>query len=68
MYSPMDLKQEDIMKTYECVARSGNTGKEIVVMVRANDSTKARMDALDQAKQQFGPRAGAITILSVKER
>ena len=56
------------MKTYECVARSGNTGKEIVVMVRANDSTKARMDALDQVKQQFGPRAGAITILSVKER
>ena len=43
-------------------------GMEIVVMVRANDSTKARMDALDQAKQQFGPRAGAITILSVKER
>ena len=46
----MDLKQEEIMKTYECVARSGNTGKEIVVMVRANDSTKARMDAIDQAK------------------
>ena len=64
----MDLKQEEIMKTYECVARSGNTGKEIVVMVRANDSTKARMDALEQAKLQFGSRAGAITILSVKER
>ena len=56
------------MKTFDCVAKSGNTGKEIVVVVRANDSTKARMDAKDQAKLQFGSRSGAITIVSVKER
>jgi hypothetical protein len=56
------------MKTYECVARSGNTGKEIVILVRANDSTKAKMDALNQAKQQFGSGAGSVTVISVKEK
>ncbi|MBR5447268.1 MAG: hypothetical protein IKV40_02475, partial [Clostridia bacterium] len=55
------------MKTYECVARSGNTGNQIVIFVRAIDSSKAKMDALKQARQQFGPRAGSVTIDSVKE-
>lgn len=55
------------MKTYECVAHSGNTGKQIVIIVRANSSTNAQMDALAQAKQQFGSGAGAVTIVSVKE-
>lgn len=55
------------MKTFECVAHSGNTGKQIVIMVRALDSSKARMDALTQARQQFGSGAGAVTIVSVKE-
>ena len=55
------------MKTYECIARSGNTGKQIVIFVRAISSTNARMDALTQARQQFGPGAGAVTIVSVKE-
>ena len=63
----MDLKKEEIMKTFECIAHSGNTGKEIVIMVRAGDSSKARMDALNQARQQFGSGAGAVTIVSVKE-
>ena len=56
------------MRTFECIAKSGNTGKQIVIMVRAIDSSKARMDALTQARQQFGSGAGAVTIVSVKER
>lgn len=55
------------MKTYECIAQSGNTGKQIVIMVRAYTATNARMDALVQARQQFGSGAGAVTIISVKE-
>ena len=55
------------MKTYECVAHSGNTGKQIVIMVRAVDSTHARMDALEQARRQFGSGAGVVSIVSVKE-
>ena len=55
------------MKTYECIARSGNTGKQIVIFVRAISSTNARMDALTQARQQFSPGAGADTIVSVTE-
>lgn len=55
------------MKTYECIAHSGNTGKQIVIFIRAIDSSKAKMDALQQARQQFGPGAGAVTIVSVKE-
>ena len=55
------------MKTFECIAHSGNTGKEIVIMVRAIDSSKAKMDALVQARQQFGSGAGAVTIVSAKE-
>ena len=55
------------MKTFECVAHSGNTGKEIVIFVRAVDSSKAKMDALTQARQQFGSGAGAVSIVSCKE-
>ncbi len=54
------------MKTYECIAHSGNTGKQIVIFVRAIDSS-AKRDALTQARQQFGPGAGAVTIVSAKE-
>ena len=55
------------MKTFECIARSGNTGKEIIIFVRAFDSSRAKMDALVQAKQQFGSGAGSVTIISCKE-
>lgn len=55
------------MKTFQCVAHSGNTGKQIVITVRAIDSSKAKMDALAQARQQFGSGAGAVSIISVKE-
>ena len=55
------------MKTFECIAHSGNTGKEIVIMVRAIDSSSAKMDALAQARQQFGSGGGAVSITSVKE-
>ena len=55
------------MKTFQCIARSGNTGKQIVIMVRALDASKARADALVQARQQFGSGAGAVTIISTKE-
>ena len=56
-----------IVKTYECIAHSGNTGKQIVIFVRALDASKARMMALEQAKVQFGPGAGAVTVISAKE-
>jgi hypothetical protein len=55
------------MKTYECIAHSGNTGKQIVIFVRAYSSSSARADALVQARAQFGHGAGAVTIVSVKE-
>ena len=55
------------MKTYECIAHSGNTGKQIVIFVREISPTNAQRDALAQARQQFGPGAGAVTIVSVKE-
>ena len=45
------------MKTYECIASSGNTGKQIVLFVRAASKTNAQMDALKQARQQFGSPA-----------
>ena len=54
------------MKTYECIAHSGNTGKQIVIFVRAYSDSSAKMDALKQARQQFGAGAGAVTIVSVK--
>ena len=55
------------MKTYECIAHSGNTGKQIVIIVRAISSTNARMDALTQARQQFGSGAGTVTIVRCRE-
>lgn len=55
------------MKTYECIARSGNTGKQIVFFVRAYTASNARMDAIVQARAQFGPGAGSVTIISCKE-
>ena len=55
------------MKTYECIAHSGNTGKQIVILVRAISAINAQMDALKQARAQFGPGAGAVSIVSVKE-
>ena len=55
------------MKTYECIAHSGNTGKQIVLFVRAYSVSNAQMDALKQARQQFGPGAGSVTIVSCKE-
>ena len=63
----MIKQKEKTMKTYECIAHSGNTGKQIVIFVRAISSTNAKMDALQQARQQFGPGAGAVTVISVKE-
>ena len=55
------------MKTYECIAHSGNTGKQIVLFVRAFSASTAQMDALKLARQQFGSNAGAVTIISCKE-
>ena len=55
------------MKTHECIAHSGNTGKQIVLFVRAYSASSARADALVQARQQFGPHAGSVTIVSCKE-
>jgi hypothetical protein len=34
------------MKTFECIAKSGNTGKEIVIFIRAVDASQAKMNAL----------------------
>lgn len=55
------------MKTFECIAKSGNTGKEIVVFVRAVDASQAKMNALVQARQQFCSGAGSVTIVGCKE-
>ena len=55
------------MKTYECIAHSGNTGKQIVLFVRAFSASTAQMDALKQARQQFGSGGGAVTIVSCRE-
>ena len=55
------------MKTFECIAKSGNTGKEIVILIRAVDGSQAKMNALVQARQQFGNNAGSVTIVSCKE-
>ena len=55
------------MKTYECIAHSGNTGKQIVLFVRAYTASNAKMDALKQAREQFGSGAGSVTIISCRE-
>ena len=54
------------MKTYECIAHSGNIGKQIV-FARAYSASSARADALVQARQQIVSEAGAVTIVSCKE-
>ena len=64
--SPQDFKPEEHMKTYECIAHSGNIGKQIV-FARAYSASSARADALVQARQQIGSGAGAVTIVSCKE-
>lgn len=55
------------MKTYECIARSGNTGKQIVLFIRAVTASNARMEALVQARAQFDSSGGGVTIISVRE-
>ena len=55
------------MRTYECIAHSGNTGKQIVIFVRATSASNAHSEALKQARQQFGNSAGAVSVVSVKE-
>ena len=55
------------MKTYECIARSGSTGKQIVLYIRAYSASSASAEALKQARQQFGPGAGSVVVESVKE-
>ena len=55
------------MKTFECIAKSGKNGKEIVILIRAVDASQAKMNALVQARQQFGSGAGSVTIVGCKE-
>lgn len=55
------------MKTFECVAKSGKTGKEIIIIIRAIDASQAKMNALVQARQQFGNNAGSVTIIECRE-
>ena len=55
------------MKTYECIVRSGKTGKQIVILVRAHSRGDAQANALKQARAQFGNNAGAVVIDSTKE-
>ena len=55
------------MKTFECIAHNGKNGKQIVIIVRAVDASQAKMNALVQARQQFGSGAGAVTIVGCKE-
>ena len=58
------------MKTYECIAHSGNTGKQIVIFVRAYSESSARAEALIQVREQFAGlqfSTGAVTIISCKE-
>ena len=55
------------MKTYECIARSGSTGKQIVLYIRAYSASSASAEALKQARQQFGLGGGSVVVESVKE-
>jgi hypothetical protein len=59
--------EDNFMKTFECIAHNGANGKQIVLFVRAFTASTARMDALLQARAQFGSSAGAVTIISCKE-
>jgi hypothetical protein len=53
------------MKTYECIARNGNNGKQIVLFIRAYSASSAKMDALAQARAQFG--CSNVTVIGCKE-
>ena len=53
------------MKTYECIAHSGKTGKQIVLFVRAFSASNARAYALKQAREHFD--SGPVTVVSCKE-
>ena len=55
------------MKTYECIARSGNSGKQLVFLIRAHSRGEAQSSALKQARAQFGNDAGSVSIDSTKE-
>lgn len=58
------------MKTYECIAHSGATGKQMVIFVRAYTASNARAEALIQAREQFARlqfSTGSVTIISCKE-
>ncbi len=58
------------MKTFECIAHSGATGKQIVIFIRAYTASNARAEALIQAREQFARQqfsTGAVTIISCKE-
>ena len=55
------------MKTFECIARSGKTGKQLVLLIRAHDRGEAQSIALKQARAQFGNNAGSVSIDSTKE-
>ena len=55
------------MKTYKCIAHSGNAGKQIVLLVRTFSASTAQMDALKQARAQFGSSGGGVTVISCKE-
>lgn len=54
------------MKTYECIAHSGNAGNQIV-FAKAYSASSARADAPVRTRQQIGSGAGAVTIVSYKE-
>ena len=65
----MENIKEKNMKTYECIAHSGATGKQIVLFIRAYTASNARAEALIQAREQFARlqfSTGAVTI-SCKE-
>lgn len=51
------------MKTYECIARNGNNGRQIVIWGRANSPGNAHMETMKQARIRFG----TIIVDSVKE-
>ena len=55
------------MKTFECIARSGKTGKQLVFLIRAHDGGEAQSIALKQARAQFGNNGGSVSIDSTKE-
>ena len=53
------------MKTFECVVRNCNSGKQIVVLVRAIDAGSAKREAAEQARSQFG--SSSVSVESARE-